>query len=190
MLAISIITLIGILATAAATIALAVITKRYVRLTHKILQTTNRPNIDLYLRQLGGDGLFQGDIYLCIQNRGVGFAEDVTFAVEPSLQIDDTHLQDIEPYKSGIAYLGNGQKILTKLFDTGLEAIAARYKDPILITVYYKDSTGTPYEHSMHLDFSKWDHPKHFFAPVSDAEEIVCELQGIKKVLTQSHILR
>ena len=181
-------TLTGIIITALATIALAVITARYVQLTHKILQTTNRPNIDLYLRQLGGDGLFQGDIYLCIQNSGVGYAADVTFAVTPSFQIDDTQLQDIEPYKSGITYLGKGQKIVTKLFDTGLEAIAVRYNEPIVITVYYKDSAGTPYQHDFTLDFSQWDNPKHFFAPVSDADEIVFALEDIKRVLMQSHL--
>lgn len=164
----SVSTLIAMFITAAATLALALITNRYIRLTQQILQTTNRPNIDLFLRQLGGDGHFPGSIYLCLQNSGVGYAADVTFAVKPSFPMDeDTQLQDKEPYKSGIPYLGKGQKIVTKLFDTALEAIAVRYNEPIVITVSYKDSGGTPYQQNFSFDFSQWDNPKHFFAPKS-----------------------
>ena len=101
--------------TAGATIVLAVITKRYVRLTQGILKATNKPKVILFLRHS------RYSIRLCVQNIGTGYASDVdssgdlfSFKTIPTVSGDDgTLLKDLEPYKSGINYLGPGYKIDT-----------------------------------------------------------------------------
>ena len=127
--------------TAIATLILVFITGGYVHLTNQILKASNTPQIMMFLRRY--------DHYnaLCVQNIGNGYAKDINFTVNSD---DPEHmLKDREPYKSGLPYLGAGQKLETNLFTNtsldrlllGLEQKRLRTR-PIDICGTYTDATG------------------------------------------------
>ena len=106
-------------ATAGATIVLAVITLRYVSLTNEILKATNKPKVILFLHYR------HRFIRLCVQNIGTGYASDVEFGDDLSFKTIDRYgregkaLKNMEPFKSGINYLGAGHKLDTFLCPEG-----------------------------------------------------------------------
>ena len=69
--------------TALATVVLAIITWRYVRLTKEILKTSDKPEILIFLFP-NEKSLYRID--LCIQNIGTGFASDVKFTGDLSFR--------------------------------------------------------------------------------------------------------
>ena len=163
----TIIIAVSALATAGATIVLAIITKRYVQLTQDILKATNKPEIIMFFHY------GENSVNLCVQNIGAGYATDIKFTGGLSFSpIDpgDKALKELEPYKSGIDYLGCGHKIETFLFSTHhyTHKIAVRFNQPLNITVTYKDSANTEYEKTCLFDFHNWENTKHFISPQSD----------------------
>ena len=107
---------IGII-TAGATVTLAIITwryvrltKDYVRLTNRLLKsTTNTPKIAIHLVPIeGGSNRF----ILFVENIGTGPAHGVGFSTDLSFRIDGSNsLEDVGFIKDGISYLQPGGKM-------------------------------------------------------------------------------
>ena len=154
--------------TAGATVILAGITFWYVGLTKKILKSTNKPQIILFLRYEGGD------VSLCIQNIGTGYASDMEFSGDlfsfktiPAVSGDEgTLLKDLEPYKSGINYLGPGYKIDTFLF-TGVGSSQVT-RQTLNAAVSYKDSANRKEKEVFTFQFGDWEDESQFISPQND----------------------
>lgn len=119
------------------TFALAGITFWYTYLTKQMLKSTNTPVVQLFLHDSGNS------ITLCVQNIGIGFARDIKFTGDLSfkafnrMESGETPLEDLEPFKSGIDYLGPGHKTETFLFHK--EHLERVPNHTFEITVVYKD---------------------------------------------------
>ena len=151
--------------TAAATIVLVGITWRYVRLTQDILKATNKPEVILFLRY---SDYF---INLCVQNIGAGYASDVEFGEDLSFKTvqygqEDKVLKDIEPFKSGINFLGNGHKIDTVLCDS--RDVHDLEKRSFNILVSYKDSAGKTFKQLFPFDLGNWEDTSQYLSPHTD----------------------
>ena len=158
----------GVIVTALATGVLAVITWRYVRLTRDILKATNKPQIILFLRYEGRH------VSLCVENIGTGYASDVDFSGDlfsfktiPAVSGEEGKLlKDLEPYKSGINYLGPGYKIDTFLF-TGVRSSQVT-RQTLRATVSYKDSANTEEKEVFTFQFGDWKDESLFISPQND----------------------
>lgn len=158
----------GVIVTAIATAVLTIITWRYVRLTRDILKTTNKPQIILFLRYEGGK------VSLCVQNIGTGYASDVDFSGDlfslktiPAVHGDEgQRLKDLEPYKSGINYLGSGYKIDTFLFSGVRSSEVSR--QTLRATVSYKDSVNTKEKECFTFKIGDWEDESQFISPQND----------------------
>ena len=150
--------------TAGATVILVGITCWYVILTKDILKASNKPQIILYLHHEGGD------VSLCVQNIGTGYASDITF--EGNLfsfipkRPGEKALKELEPYNSGINYLGPGYKIETFLF-SGAQALRLP-RESLNAVVSYKDSTDTKEKKPFAFEFGNWENTSQFVSPQID----------------------
>lgn len=152
--------------TAATTVVLVGITWWYVRITKDILQATNKPKVILFLRYS------HRVITLCVQNIGTGYASDVEFGDNLSFKTIDRFgregkvLEDIEPFKSGINFLGAGHKIDTSLCDGG--DVRNLEKRSFNILVSYKDSAGKTFKQLFPFDLGNWGNTSQFITPYTD----------------------
>ena len=143
--------------TAAATVVLALITWRYVRLTREILEENRRmhlnaqkPNIRLFLRRGESSSMVLG-----IRNIGGGPAKNILFTVareqpvgEPS--IDETSFPE---FLQGISYLSSGQTI-EGIIDPRLVRDRWVESGPgtFQIAVVWEDSMGNEYAERFFLN--------------------------------------
>ena len=168
--------------TAGATVVLAFITLRYVRLTQEILKATNKPEVIIFLREK------DDSIILCIQNIGTGYASDVKFTGDLSFKphaSGDKTLEELEPFKSGINYLGPGHQIEGFLFPNLFpNNVGVRFNESLNITVVYKDSANTEYDKTFTFELQEWENVKHFISPQNS--EITSELKRIANILEQN----
>ena len=152
--------------TTVATIVLVIITKKYVLLTQDILKATNKPKVILFLRYR------ERSISLCIQNIASGYASDIEFGGDLSFKTIDLYgregkaLKDIEPFKSGINFLGTGHKINTTLCHEG--DIRDLKKRSFKILVSYKDSAGKTFKQLSPFDLGNWENTSQFITPDTD----------------------
>ena len=157
---------ISTIVTAAATVVLAKITWEYVRLTQDILKATNKPKVILFLRYS------HSSISLCVQNIGTGYASDVEFGGDLSFKTTNPYpeegkvLKDIEPFKSGINFLGTGHKIDTDLCHTG--DVRDLEKRSFKILVSYKDSANKPFKQLFSFDLGNWEDTSQYISPHTD----------------------
>ncbi len=182
-------TIIGVIAsiigliTGGATVVLAVITWRYVRLTREILEENRlmrldgqKPEIAIYLRSHQAHIVL---LYLRVENIGTGVAHDLQFTTDLSFSADgETRLEDVRFLKDGINYLqpgGNRDCFLSSvinrpdLFETSLE-----------ISVTYKDSMNKEYKRCFCLDFGEGEGSSHDGAPLF---EIAKYMKGVEAAL-------
>ena len=170
--------------TASATIILVIITGRYVHLTKQMLKSTNTPIVQLFLHHSGNS------ITLCVQNIGIGFARDIKFTGDLSFKAlnriasDETPLEDLEPFKSGIDYLGPGHKIETFLFHRGhLKTIPNHTFD---ITATYKDLADAKYKKTFTFEIGNWDNTDQFGSPHTD--EVANAIEKVAQQLMQANM--
>ena len=153
---------IATIVTAAATVVLAKITREYVRLTQDILQATNKPKVILFLRYS------HLSISLCVQNIGTGYASDVEFGGDLSFKPVDQYgregkaLKDIEPFKSGINFLGAGHKIDTFLCDA--RDVRDLEKRSFKMLVSYKDSADKTFKQLFPFDLGNWKNTSQYIS--------------------------
>lgn len=146
--------------TAGATIVLAVITSRYVRLTASLLKTTYKPQIVVYLQFRREDNRYRQRI--CVANSGAGVARNVKFGGDLSITVGGgIPLNRIDFIKNGIDALAPGQmkQDVVVFFDSSIETYLGRYLDkeeysPLSITVTYEDPMGDDYDDKFTLNFS------------------------------------
>ena len=160
---------IATIVTAVATAVLAKITWEYVQLTQDILQATNKPKVILFLRYS------HSSISLCVQNIGTGYAADIEFSGDLSFKPtrrgskrseEDKALKSIEPFKTGINYLGTGHKIDTFLCHMG--GVHDLEKKSFKILVSYKDSTNKTSRQLFPFDVGNWENTSQFITPYTD----------------------
>lgn len=174
--------------TAIATVVLVGITWWYVRITKQILKATNIPIVRLFLHA------GEYDITLCVQNIGIGFAREIKFtgdlSFKPIRRIiqrkdkeqrveEDPPLKELEPFKSGIEYLGPGHKIETFLFRRGDLNKLPNHTFDIVVT--YKDLAGVKETKTFPFEIGNWDNTDQFGSPHTD--ETANALQKISRIL-------
>lgn len=141
--------------TAGATIVLAIITSRYVRLTDSLLKATYKPQIFVslvYGKFIGSSGSSLHWQNICVKNIGVGLARKVEFGGDLSFKTkESTPLKEIDFIKSGIDALPPGEE---KNDRVNIEFEPDEAYPPVLITVAYKDSMGGDYNDEFILDFN------------------------------------
>ena len=169
------------LATAGATIVLAVITLRYVRLTNEILKATNTPKVILFLRYS------RDSISLCVQNIGTGYASDVEFGgdlsfVSTRLGHKPIKLEELDLFKKGINYLGCGHKTDTFLCHPG--NVRDLKKRSFKILVSYKDSGNKPFQQLFSFDIGNWENTSQFISPHTD--EVANAIEKVARQLEQA----
>lgn len=160
--------------TATATVILARITSRYAETTDKILRAANKPEVILFLRMNRALSTM-----LCVQNIGAGYASDIKFTGDLSFKPTvpgDSPLEETEPFKSGLNYLGSGHKIDVFLFT--LKHLPTVPEHSFSIIVSYKDSTNIPYETTFRFDIGNWmSNPRQFIRPeTNDIEGVLDEI--------------
>ena len=99
--------------TAVATIVLAVITSRYVRLTDSLLKATYKPEIVVYLRlyRKPNTSITVYGIDICVENVGPGVARQVMFGGDVCYKIGRySRLNSANFIRNGIDTLAPGQK--------------------------------------------------------------------------------
>ena len=140
--------------TGTATVVLAIITYRYVRLTGQILEENrlmrleaHKPEISISLHRYK---TIDYQAMLRIENIGTGPAHDVQFTTDLSFQIGGyTPLEQIGFLKRRIAYFGHGQQLESYPFKVDLN------QTPLEITVTYRDAAAQEYDKNFHLDFGE-----------------------------------
>ena len=167
------------------TIALAGITFWYVLVTRNILKATNKPEVILFLRS------GERKINLCVQNIGAGYASDIKFTGDLSFipnrtvgliedDSDSKPLEELEPFKSGINYLGTGHKIETFLcYDSSLFPTDASFS----VNLIYKDSAQGKYTKSFSFELGNWKNTSQFITPHQD--EVANALGQVANILEQ-----
>ena len=165
--------------TAFATVVLTAITFWYAFLTRKILKSTNKPEILIFLYPDEKYPL----INLCIQNIGTGFASEITFSGDLTFTPATLHhtkpLKEIGIFKNGIDYLGPEKKLEIPLFFTySTEGLPDQ---PINIVATYEDSVKTKHTESFSLKFKQWEDYRHFERDALD--QIADKLADIERAL-------
>ena len=166
------------------TIVLAGITFWYVLVTKDILKATNKPEVILFLRPN------EREINLCVQNIGAGYASNIKFTGDLSFKpnrnagfiVDDSDskpLEELEPFKSGINYLGTGHKIETFLCYSG----RSQLEDSFTINLVYEDSAHIKYMKSFSFEPGNWKNTSQFITPQKD--EVANALGQISNILEQ-----
>ena len=149
--------------TAFATVILAVITWWYVRLTKQMLRASNIPVIRMFLHAT------EYDLNLCVQNIGTGFACDIKFKGDLSFKPEKQRntksepLEKLEPFKSGIDYLGPGHKIETFISRRMTTSQLPEHRFDIAVT--YKDLANISKTKTFPFEIGNWENT-HQFGPL------------------------
>ena len=166
--------------TGAATVALAVITGRYVRLTKNILEENRqmrldaqKPKIVIYLHQFFENvpartqtrrrsGQYYEDhtparkqikTYICVENIGPGIAYDVRFEKVPKFK-PDLLIESAPIFSKGVNCLKPGG-LKGCPIQSFTEEYEKQIKTPFKINVTYKDSRKEKYGEPFCIDFNE-----------------------------------
>ena len=167
---------------ALSTVALAVITFWYAKITNKILRIANTPEVAIFLYP---NEKHITHIYLCIQNVGTGVASDVRFEGDFSftapMEPPWDPLSEDSIIKNGIDYLPPGKKFEIFMFMTA--SISYISEQSLDITVRYKDLADTEYEKNFVLEYSKWEGFGRHFVERQPINEIADTLKDFEQEL-------
>lgn len=172
------------LMTGIATVVLAIITWRYVRLTKHILEEhrlmrldANKPEIMVSLLP---HETHLAWVMLCVENIGTGLARHLKFTADPSsISSFDRPLEEIGFLKREIGVLAPGRKMQSFLV-SAVGKFDELKQQPLKITVTYKDSEDGEYEEEFPLEFSELEGLSHEGSPLF---EIAKAIQDVRKVL-------
>ena len=172
------------LMTGIATVVLAIITWRYVRLTKHILEEhrlmrldANKPEIVVSLLPHETHIAW---VMLCVENIGTGLARHVKFTADPSsIPSFDTPLEEIGFLKREIEVFAPGRKMQSFLV-SAVGKFDELEQQPLKITVTYKDSENSKYKKNFPLDFSELEGLSHEGSPLF---EVAKAIQDVKEVL-------
>lgn len=157
--------------TVISTFVLVIITGWYAYLTRKLVNTTSKPEVIVYLlreKVISGlvsekeldQSLFETTVAtLCIENVGTGVARKIKFGGNLAFApYGGVPLEQIGFLKKGIALLAPGQKIERNQVSRLTESVDLS-QTPIDIDIVYEDLQGKEYSRTFTLDFSESDLP-------------------------------
>lgn len=142
--------------TATATIVLALITWRYVRLTDSLLKATYKPEIVVYLRlyRKPNTSMTVYGMNICVENVGSGVARHVVFGGDVCYRIGKyICLNSADFISHGIDALAPGHKKEHNLINL-MGVVSEKRSEPVVITVTYKDSMNGDHDGEFTLDFN------------------------------------
>lgn len=149
--------------TAGATIVLAIITWRYVRLTGGLLKATYKPQIVVFLHLRGLIRHFDDQVIaICVENVGQGMARKVRFGGNLSFRFrGGISLETVDFIRNGIDTLAPGQTRRSNLytFKRSTPDWDGEKHQPVVISVACKDSMGGDHDDEFILDFNDLDLP-------------------------------
>ena len=161
-----VITIIIGLMTGGATVVLAVITWRYVRLTKNYVRLTRdileenrqmrlnaqKPIIAIYLRSETTD---YTSVYFCVENIGVGAAYGVEFTTDLSFTLSGNCSLggEVRFLETGLHYFPPGKKREFCLGHGSHPGFHELMQSQLEISTAYKDSVNQNYEECFYLDF-------------------------------------
>ena len=112
----------------------------------------------------------EGDIFLCVENIGTGFARDIKFTGDLSFKPTfwnnnsrDKPLKELEPFKSGIPYLGAGHKQERIISST--QEFLSLPKQAFDIIVTYNDLGIAKEKETFSFEFGNSDNTDQFSSP-------------------------
>ena len=148
------------------------LTQEHVILTANTLKASNTPKVIMFLVLRNN-----GELLLRVENMGTGYASNVKFGGDLSFQPPGScALSDMEPFKSGIDYLGSGYRVDTLLFDIDDSRVSKHIFD---IKVSYNDSANVEYKPES-FRFGDWDDTSKFRTNVETVnDEIASRLEGV-----------
>ena len=168
--------------TAIATLILVGITGWYVYLTRQMLKVANTPVIRMFLHA------HRHSISLCVENIGTGFARNIQFtgdlSFKPTSWNDndrDKPLKELEPFKSGIPYLGAGHKQERIISSTG--EFGNSHKQAFDIIVTYNDLGIAKEKKTFSFEIGNWDNTDQFGSPHTD--EVATAVERVSGTLDQ-----
>ena len=152
--------------TAIATLILVGITGWYVYLTRQMLKVANTPVIRMFLHTR------RNNITLCVENIGTGFARDIKFTGDLSFKTLNSFgeskatLGELEPFKSGIEYLGPGHKVERFLFHRNDFQRVPNHTFDIIVT--YNDLGIAKEKKTFSFEIGNLDNTDQFGSPHTD----------------------
>ena len=166
--------------TAIATLILVGITGWYVYLTRQMLKVANTPVIRMFLHNHGHS------ISLCVENIGTGFARNIQFAGDLSFKPTswndndrDKPLKELEPFKSGIPFLGAGHKRERPISDTGEFWSLPKHAFDIIVT--YNDLGIAKEKKTFSFEIGNSDNTAQFGSP--HADEVATAVERVSGTL-------
>ena len=166
--------------TAIATVILVGITGWYVYLTRQMLKVANTPVIRMFLHARGHT------IFLCVENIGTGFARNIKFtgdlSFKPTYWNDnsrDKPLKELEPFKSGIPFLGAGHKQERIIISTGEFGDSPKHAFDIIVT--YNDLGIAKEDKTFSFEIGNWDNTDQFGSPHTD--EVATAVERVSRNL-------
>ena len=146
-----------------ATIVIAIATVVYVCLTYKLLKSTDRPEVAVFLyfeRTLPTVNFSVESGYLCVQNVGARAARNIQFEVDSSfIPREGIILYDLNILENGIDVLVPKSNI-SRLISTQMgvkessnNVISGDSNSVVKIVVKYQDFSQKEYKDSFTLDF-------------------------------------
>ena len=166
--------------TAIATLILVGITGWYVYLTRQMLKVANTPVIRMFLHNHGHS------ISLCVENIGTGFARNIQFTGDLSFKPtswndnnSDKPLKELEPFKSGIPYLGAGHKQERIISSYGAFGDSPKHAFDIIVT--YNDLGSAKETKTFSFEVGNWDNTDQFGSPHTD--EVATAVEGVSRNL-------
>lgn len=164
--------------TAIATLILVGITGWYVFLTRQMLKVANTPVIRMFLHARGHS------ISLFVENIGTGFARNIKFTGDLSFKLTswndndrDKPLKELEPFKSGIPYLGAGHKQERIISSYGEFGDSPKHAFDIIAT--YNDLGIAKEDKTFSFEIGNWDNTDQFGYPHTD--EVATAVQGVSE---------
>ena len=165
--------------TAIATLILVGITGWYVYLTRQMLKVANTPVIRMFLHAR------RSSIFLCVENIGTGFARDIKFTGDLSFKTlnvigeSEATLGELEPFKSGIEYLGPGHKVERFLFHRGDLQHVPNHTFDIIAT--YNDLGIAKEKKTFSFEIGNWDNTDQFGSPHTD--DVATAIERVSETL-------
>ena len=132
-----------------------------------MLKAANTPIIRMFLHHSHRD-----NSTLCVENIGTGFARDIKFtgdlSCKPFNPIGESEatLEELEPFKSGIEYLGPGHKVERFLFHEGDLTRVPNHTFDIIVT--YNDLGIAKEKKTFSFEIGNWDNTDQFGYPHTD----------------------
>ena len=160
----------------------AIITAVYVYFSWLLLQESkkmrllqNQPRVSITFEP-EGDQINLID--LVIKNTGLGPAYDLYFELQSDFEIlEDARLSEVGLIKNGLSHLGPQQEfrfLLAVLYSINKEKL----KQPIFITVRYKDAANTPYSNTFVINLSVFS---GMFSPNTHDHDLVDAMKDVKQ---------